>query len=132
MLYEYIVNNLLPNNFLGYGPLGNRALMPVIRYKMPYPHQLFFELMIDYGLIFGSLLSLSIIIVVIYLIIKSKDKYRYLTGLFCVASFFPLMISGTLYTVGTIPYIFALFMKFREDKTYQNKIPLMDINNSKQ
>ncbi|MBR3039863.1 MAG: hypothetical protein IKI20_04320 [Lachnospiraceae bacterium] len=115
-LFEYITSELLHNNYFGVGPLGNRALMPVIRYKMPYPHQLFFELMIDYGLIIGGLFSVLIIIAVLYLIIKSKDKYRYLTGLFCIAAFFPLMLSGTLYTVGTVPYILALFFNFRDQK----------------
>ena len=123
-LYEYIISELLPNNFFGVGPLGNRTLMPVIGYKIPYPHQLFLELMIDYGLILGGGMSISIIVIVLYLVFKSKDKYRYLTGLFCVASLFPLMLSGTFYTVGTVPYIFALFAKFREENTIYNMTPI--------
>lgn len=116
-LYEYILTELLPNNYFGHGPLGNRALMPVVlNHDIRYPHQLFFELLIDYGLILGSVFSFIIIYVTSYMLIKSKDKYRHLTSLFCVVSFFPLMISGTLYSTGTIPYIFAIYMKYRYEK----------------
>lgn len=120
LLYEFIINELLPGNYLGYGPIGNRALMPVIRYQnQPYPHQLFLEILIDYGLVLGVIFSIMIIYVVTYMLIKSKEKFRYLTGLFCVVSLFPLMLSGSFYASGTIPYIFAIYMKYKEESLNQ-------------
>ena len=116
MLYEYITSKLLPGNYFGFGPIGNRSLMPRVRYQdQPYPHQLFLELLIDYGWILGIIFSVAIIYVTVYLLIKAKGRYRYLAGIYCVLCLFPLMLSGTFYATGTIPYIFALYMKCREE-----------------
>ena len=122
-LYQYIFSDLLPGNYLGYGPVGNRRMMPILNnHSYHYPHQLFLEILIDYGLVVGSIFSFVIIYAVVYLLFKSKNEYRYLTGLFCIVSFVPLMISGTVYAVGTVPYILAIYTKFHEEKNIRKRI----------
>ena len=88
-LYKNAFRLIKENPILGIGIAGDRYYLDM------YVHNLFLEIMLDYGVIIG----LSIIVILLSIIIKSiflieKEKSNILLIFFCL-SIVPLMVSGT-------------------------------------
>lgn len=99
VLAENTKEAILQNPLWGYGITGDRALMGI------YPHNIFLEILCQYGVIFGSLLIVAIVAVTIMALIKTrKDSKRFSFALMLVSLVFvKLMISST-YTIEPILY----------------------------
>lgn len=103
--YKYLFDSL-DGHWAVYGPLWNREIMPV---GYPYPHQLFLEILLDYGLLFGGIFCGGIIIACIHLIRKKDEEDIFIAGIFCIVLLVPLMVSSTFYETATVPFLFALY-----------------------
>lgn len=92
-IYNSAINLILEHPTLGIGIAGDRY------YFDTYAHNLFLEIMLDYGIIFG--LIISIILIYIFLrstFLLSKDKsFDFIKILFCIG-IVPLMISSSYLT----------------------------------
>lgn len=101
-IYSFIIGCIKERPFLGYGLAGDRVLL-----GGTYPHNIFLEILVQFGIIIGSL----IIVLIIYLCIKAmfnnKDKVETdLALLFFGIGFVQLLVSGSYLTSGN----FWLFM----------------------
>lgn len=87
--------------FLGYGIRG------AVDYLFSsYPHQLFLDLWLSFGVIFGSLIGLLVLIPSRKLLIGKYSISKELIHIFFSISFVMLMISGTVFT----SYNFFIYM----------------------
>ena len=104
-LYSICLSLIKANPF-GYGILTSRRL---IKYYV-YPHSLLFELQLDFGVGVGSVIFISIVLIVIYLLVKKRSmKYKTISALFCILGMVMLMVSSSLYYEYYIPAIIAIF-----------------------
>lgn len=119
MIYEYLMTIIFKNPIFGTGICGDRYVLP-LRFSgtdATYAHNLFIELMVDYGLIFGSLL----IIILFYLIIKflfkesniDKKAFFYV---FFIVGFIQLMISRSWITESNFFIFFAILLTYSTNK----------------
>lgn len=83
---------LIANNKLGYGPLSTRHLI----IGQPYPHSLIYEIIIDYGIIFGTIIIAFIIICGVILCL-SKNFLQRIGATYWILGFTMLMVSGSIY-----------------------------------
>ncbi|MBO0487241.1 hypothetical protein HED35_02330 [Vagococcus fluvialis] len=116
-IQDFFISNL-GNNLLGNGLYGDRYLYSVGNGIATYPHNLFLELCIDFGIIIGTLLSIFLIFYSVknYLWNKtiSFEYFAFISIFFC-ASFVQLLISSSF--LASIPlwiYISLLFTKEKD------------------
>lgn len=104
-LAKKTVEAILDNPLWGYGVTGDRALFGI------YPHNMFLEVLCQYGIIFGSILIVTTLAITIKALFKiRKDKKRFTFALMFVSMIFvKLMISST-YT--TEPYLYFMMGYF--------------------
>lgn len=100
IIYRKAIESINAKPLVGYGFLGDRILLN------NYAHNLFLELMIHFGVIFGFIISAFFIFFPIAAIIKIKDNdYKlFIIMIFCYV-FIKLMLSNTYVQE---PYLFLL------------------------
>ena len=92
-IYQSIIAEILKNPILGIGLAGDRRIT-----DGTYAHNIYIELISNFGFILGFILILLITFLVIKsLFIKDDIKYILLTMWFCLG-FIPLLISGSYLT----------------------------------
>ncbi len=93
-LANQAVEAIIENPMWGYGITADRAMFGI------YPHNMFLEILCQYGIIFGSLLIITMIIITVIALIKSrKNSKQFAFALMLVSIVFvKLMISST-YTI---------------------------------
>lgn len=102
------VRNLISAKPLGYGPLTSRRVLT----GEPYPHSLFYEFQMDYGVYIGTILFIIIIAMAIYLLIKKRNSRTVpLIGVLCIIGLGTLMVSSSYFHGYTVPAIIALFVQ---------------------
>jgi O-antigen ligase len=104
-LAKNTIEAILENPLWGYGVTGDRALLGI------YPHNIFLEVLCQYGIIFGSILIIATLAITVRALFKiRKDRKRFAFALMLVSLVFvKLMISST-YT--TEPYLFFMMGYF--------------------
>lgn len=97
---------LIHNNSWGYGPLANRRLV----YPEPYPHNLIYEIFIDYGIYIGTVLLILLVFLGIYLIKNQRYETARLGSIYFLIGAGILMLSNSLYY--TNYFVIAAAMAF--------------------
>lgn len=87
-VYQLLIPHIMDNPIFGLGVAGE------IRYIISSPHLLFLELLLNYGLIVGLLISCFILIIISYSLIKTRFRNDIII-LFMCAGFIHLMLSST-------------------------------------
>ncbi len=108
VLYEIIINNIEKHPISGCGLMGDRiATMKFVgSIGGTYAHNLFLEMWCQFGIIFGSLLILAVIVTAFKAFFLEKDKYAgYFIAVLISAGLIKLMISGSYLFE---PYLFLL------------------------
>ena len=93
-LAKQAVEAIIENPMWGYGITADRAMFGI------YPHNMFLEILCQYGIVFGSLLIITMLVITVIALLKSrKNTGRFTFGLMLVSIVFvKLMISST-YTI---------------------------------
>lgn len=94
-LYQFFLHEILTHPFSIRGINGDQAL------GTGYPHNLFLELLFQFGVVFGGLIAAAILLKAKKILkerYKNWDAKQQLEFVFMCASLGPLMISGTLWT----------------------------------
>lgn len=80
IIWEAAVN-MIKKNPLGYGAMGSRHVMSQYVY-VAHPHQIFLEMFIDFGIVFGTLIIVFLAVSTMKILnMKGIDKWK---GVFCV------------------------------------------------
>ncbi len=104
-LFSVALSEGIENPLDGLGPMGY-----TYKYGM-YPHNAALELISDFGIVWGGLACLGILLVVVKMIVYAKKDENLLYVMIFVSGFFvSIMASGTLYTC--IPLFFSLGISF--------------------
>jgi hypothetical protein len=109
-LYEQCKFYIRESLLTGYGPLGSRSV--IVGY--PYPHSIVYEMILDYGIIIGSIILGFIIFTGLYMLLKSKGDYRFLASLFFITGILRLSVSNSFYYVNYISITIALFITYKK------------------
>ena len=104
-LYNEIATHISLNPF-GYGPLGSRRILNL----GGYPHSLFFEFQLDFGVYVGIALFGIVLLMAAYLVIVNcNNELVPLILPICIIGLGVIMVSSSYYHGITVPAIFALF-----------------------
>lgn len=98
-LAKQAIEAIIENPMWGYGVTADRAMFGI------YPHNMFLEILCQYGIVFGSLLIITMLVITVIALLKSrKNTRRFTFGLMLVSIVFvKLMISST-YTIEPLLY----------------------------
>ena len=106
-LYNEIIVHLSANP-TGYGPLGSRRILNL----GGYPHSLYYELQLDFGIYLGIALFVLFMVMAAYLVfVYYDDELAPLVIPLCVVGLGVLMVSTSYYHDYTVPAIVALFIR---------------------
>lgn len=110
----------LRHSILGYGVYGDRARINPIIYA-GYCHNIFLEILVDYGWVLGGLLCIGVVVAPIFAFIANKGKaYRGLLIVF-VSLCVELMISSSFW--GHLGFWALIGLMLRNRKRRRSKLP---------
>lgn len=122
MIYEYLISIILKKPVLGTGICGDRYFLP-LRFTgtdATYAHNLFIEILVDYGLIIGSLLILLLLYIIIKFLFKEIDISRKaFFYVFFIIGFIQLMISRSWITEPNFFIFFSILLTYSTNKRIQ-------------
>lgn len=115
-IYESLIGEIYRKPIIGVGIAGDRRIIN------SYSHNLFIELISDFGIIIGLIIIIGIILLIVRsLSIKNKEKYSLITMWFSLG-FVPLMVSGSYLTDMKFWIFFGLLLKYHEGMILYNNI----------
>lgn len=118
-IYSNILRAIAKNPF-GYGIGADRFLSGD---PEQYAHNMFLELIIDYGVIFGVIISLGILMMYTYMLFKCDDQnYKALFCVFAIPGLIMLMLSGSVYENYHIFVAAAIFINYLYGMHTDNRI----------
>ena len=96
---EFLIENFIRSikeSPFGYGVMGDRYLSKSIYGIKPmYPHNIFLEIMVNFGYVIGGLLCIVLVFTIVkWLMSKEQKKKKYII-VFVAASFVKLLVSGS-------------------------------------
>ena len=94
IIYENLIDAIGKAPFWGYGPGADHIYS---NYYEVYAHNIVLEMLIEYGLIPGSIILLSILILILFAIKKSNDHDTKVFVLICVCSGFLGLMTNRVY-----------------------------------
>ncbi|MBR5114795.1 MAG: O-antigen ligase family protein [Oscillospiraceae bacterium] len=114
-LWEMSIRAIQEKPVLGWGING--ALSELSGH--PYPHQLFLDLMLTFGIPIGLILSCIVLVSAIRSLFKPASVQKELMSIFFCIGFVSLMFSGTIFTNYYFFIFLGLIKVFREDERKQ-------------
>ena len=102
-LYSKTLKAISEKPFLGYGLAGDRVIL-----GGTYPHNFFLEVIAQFGVIFGFLFSVLIIVLCIVGFFANKPVVRDLTAIFFSIGFIHLLLSGSYLTSANFWLLIAI------------------------
>ena len=105
-LAKQAVEAIIENPMWGYGITADRAMFGI------YPHNMFLEILCQYGIVFGSLLIITMLVITVIALLKSrKNTGSFTFGLMLVSIVFvKLMISSTYTTEPLLFFMMGYFV----------------------
>ena len=105
-LAQRAIEAIIENPMWGYGITADRAMFGI------YPHNMFLEILCQYGIVFGSLLIITMLVITVIALLKSRKNTRSFTfGLMLVSIVFvKLMISSTYTTEPLLFFMMGYFV----------------------
>lgn len=91
-IYNLLLEHIANKPILGYGIGGDRVLIG------GYAHNIFLELLIDYGVIVGGILLLLLILTLIYRLASKNEKYYNVVSIWISYGFIHLIVSSSYLT----------------------------------
>lgn len=119
-IYQMSLNWLLKNPLLGQGFYGDRIVISPY-YIWGYSHNIFIEILVDFGFIIGGLLCVLFIVKPIHFIYKCQDKYLKLLCLIFYTSSFRLLLSFSFWQDIYFWALIGLLLKYNTKFNRGNK-----------
>lgn len=114
-IYQYLLNVFKKNIVTGVGICGDRYYLP-LKFRgvdATYAHNFFIEIFLDYGLIFGILITCLVVYLLVKCLFQEKNiKYKGFFYVFFIVGFLQLMISRSWLTECSFFSFFALLMTY--------------------
>lgn len=96
-IWEKVIEMLMNMPLLGYGVFGERNAVYDLGYRWGYAHNIFLELLVSFGWIFGTIIIILMIVGCVRFFRSATDKKeRLLFTIFLTVSF-ELLLSGTMW-----------------------------------
>jgi hypothetical protein len=97
-LFLFFIDNIKAAPF-GYGVMGDRALTEIVYFKPIYPHNLYLEILTNFGYMIGGIVSLMLTFSLVKSIMKCDNKqYRMAVITLSSIAFVRLMFSGSYWS----------------------------------
>lgn len=120
-LFLFFIDHIKEAPF-GYGVMGDRALTERFFFKPIYPHNLYLEIMTDFGYVIGGIVSLVLTFFLVKYIVKSVNKqYRMSVIALSSIAFVRLMFSGSYWS----EQMFFLLVGILLAAKYVNKVTIV-------
>lgn len=122
---DEIAKELFTNiNIFGHGMMGDRVLCSGL-----YAHNMFLEIICDFGIILGVVLSLTIIVVIAVGVLKKTQRNQAWIILLVSTGFLKLMLSGSFLNIEPAFYVLMGFCvnSFMENKAEDDKVIKEDV-----
>lgn len=87
-VWGMILKRIVMKPWFGWGIAGDQSFM------VSSPHQLFLELILDFGIPIGAILGLAVLFSILYKLVGTGLRERSILMMFC-CGFVPLMLSGS-------------------------------------
>ena len=100
VLYENMLNRISESPLWGYGIFGDRVLNRDFVGLVGYAHNIFLELLIDFGILGGVLLSCTYLFACLFFLVKSR-KNGFIYGMYVAilsSTFVKLLVTGSYLT----------------------------------
>ena len=115
-IYETIIKEIIDNPIIGIGIAGDRPL-----FTSGYVHNIFFEILANFGIIIGSLISILLLIVLVQSL-KSKDIENYNISIIWISLGLVHLLVSSSYLIDMRFWIFIGFIVNVLKKKRNNQI----------
>ena len=120
-LYSMAID-MIKNGFWGYGAYGDRYVIGRI-YWVGYCHNIFLELLIDYGWIIGGILCISIVVNSLKMLITCKNESWWICFVIFFVPSMKLLLSGSYWYLEAFWACIAVCLMYRKhirlERVYQ-------------
>jgi hypothetical protein len=120
-LYNMAID-MIKNGFWGYGAYGDRYVIGRI-YWVGYCHNIFLELLIDYGWIIGGILCISIVVNSLKMLITCKNESWWICFVIFFVPSMKLLLSGSYWYLEAFWACIAVCLMYRKhirlERVYQ-------------
>lgn len=103
--YDFVIDYIKSHPLIGSGMINDRAIIanalsvPAEDAYGAYPHNFFLELLMQFGIVIGSVIIIAFLGLLIYTLFgKFKSSYKEYMIMFLFIGFVPLMVSGSYIT----------------------------------
>ena len=103
--YDFVIDYIKSHPLIGSGMINDRAIIanalsvPAEDAYGAYPHNFFLELLMQFGIVIGSVIIIAFLGLLIYTLFgKFKSSYKEYLIMFLFIGFVPLMVSGSYIT----------------------------------
>ncbi len=108
-VFFYTLDYINKRPVFGYGVLGDRKVLSFI--GQAYPHNIFLEILMQYGIIIGFLILIALLGLIFYRFLKrsnNKERYFFAFNL----GFLPLLVTGSYLTFYNFWLFLAIFINY--------------------
>lgn len=123
-IYRVVLDSIIDNPLCGYGMIADRIQISIRNFGNAdlftgsYAHNIFLELLMQYGIVLGGLLSVFIIIVSIKLLTKPVLREKKLVAIWAIAMTFGILLfSGPVYSNKHFWIMLGLHMIYKINST---------------
>lgn len=96
-IWETAISLIKTGPFYGYGVYGERNAIYNIGMKWGYSHNIFLEILVDFGWLFGSIIIVVLFFYLVLFFKSSKDKYEKLLVIIFLTIGFELVLSNSIW-----------------------------------
>jgi len=114
--------DMIKNGFWGYGAYGDRYVIGRV-YWVGYCHNIFLELLINYGWIIGGILCISIVVTSLKMLITCKNESWWICFVIFFVPSMKLLLSGSYWYLEAFWACIAVYLMYRKhirsERVYQ-------------
>ena len=113
-IYEYSIDFIVRNGTSINGLLADQVYFSSFASWVAYPHNIFLELMIDFGFFWGGILSITIIYLYAKRLLFGSYEKRLFIGMFCTIVLVRLLVSSSFIIEGLFYTIIGLLLNNKD------------------
>ena len=97
LIWATVIALITKGPFYGYGVYGERNAIYSIGMKWGYSHNIFLEVLVDFGWLFGTMIIVCLLFYMMCFFRSSKDKYEKLLFILFLTISFELILSNSIW-----------------------------------
>lgn len=134
LIWTTLANMIGNGPFYGYGVFGERNIIYNLGMKWGYAHNIFFEIMVAFGWLGGSIIIIAMLIGIIRFFKKVKNKDERLLFIIFLTISFELLLSNTMwlhYGPWALLALYVNHFKFKHRHSFKNGLEYRESELSK-